>query len=224
MSLEVVTEYSPVTNFRPVTWSCSVNPFFYPVSCPVTAFCLIILLSWYNPLSICSPLLFCESCFLSLCTVLWQPSVQSCGPVLLILLPIPVSFPPPCLLSYDNLLSRHVVLFYRFRFLSLSCDNNSSIHVVLFCQSCSLFLSPVLWYLLPRMVFICPAIPYSCLMSCDNLLSSHVVLSTNSVFCLSFCDNCLSSNLVLFWNTVPFLFLLSCDNLLSVHVVFQPIL
>ncbi len=173
----------------------------YPVSCPVTAFCPVTwsctttvpypsLLSCYN---LCLAVVhFCESCLLSQCTVLWQPwqpSVQSCGPVLPILFPIPVSC-PPCLMSYDNLLYRLVVLFYQFRFLSLSCDNNSSNHVVLFCQSCSLFLSPVLWYLLPRMVFICPAIPYSCLMSCDNLFSSHVVLSTNSVFCLSFCDNC----------------------------------
>jgi hypothetical protein len=29
-------------------------------------------------------------------------------------------------------------------FLSLSSDNNSSSHLVLFCQSCSLFLSPIL--------------------------------------------------------------------------------
>jgi hypothetical protein len=78
-------------------------------------------------------------------------------------LPIPVSCPSPCILSYENLLSRHVVLLYRFRFLSLSCDNNSSgpfLPIVFAVPiSCPVYLLPRIVWSLSTQLF---PIPVSC--------------------------------------------------------------
>ncbi len=77
---------------------------------------------------------------------MWQPSVQSCSPVL------PVQFPVPCHLFSDKLLSSHSLLFY---------------------QSFFLTLSPVLWQTsVESFGSVKPTVPYPCNLSCYKNLSN----------------------------------------------------